>query len=112
KDRLPAREFASGWKVKPDMVIEMPEAYPIPASGTVNYQFIRVKGNITQDLWVEAAEMRPSNPKVLHHGKVWVLPPGSRWMADSIPGKAYEDRETGIHDVSDGNDILGKFNPG
>jgi len=23
----------------------------------------------------ESAEMRPSNPKVLHHGKVWVLPP-------------------------------------
>ncbi len=66
------------------MVIEMPSAFPIPAKGTINYQFIRVKGNITEDTWVEAAEMRPSNPKVLHHGKVWVLPPGSHWMEGAV----------------------------
>ncbi len=84
----------------------------MPAKGTINYQYIRVKGNITKDLWVESAEMRPSNPKVLHHGKVWVVPPGSKWMADAIPGKPYEGKETGRNDAMDGNDILGKFNPG
>ena len=112
KDKPAPVTFASGWKIKPDMVIEMPEAYPIPAKGTINYQYIRVKGNIIQDLWVEGAEMRPSNPKVLHHGKVWVVPPGSKWMADAVPGKAYEGKETGRNDAMDGNDILGKFNPG
>ena len=112
KDKPAAKQFTSGWKIKPDMVIEMPEAFPIQAKGTINYQYIRVKGNITQDLWVEAAEMRPSNPKVLHHGKVWVLPPGSKWMADAVPGKPYEEKETGKNQQMDGNDILGKFNPG
>ena len=112
KDKPAAKTFTSGWKIKPDMVIEMPEAFQIQAKGTINYQYIRVKGNITQDLWVEAAEMRPSNPKVLHHGKVWVLPPGSKWMADAVPGKPYEERETGKNQQMDGNDILGKFNPG
>ena len=57
--------------------------------------------------------MRPSNPKVLHHGKVWVLPPGSKWMADAEPGKPYEGaKRTGRTMQMDGNDILGKFNPG
>jgi len=112
KDKPAPLTFAAGWKIKPDMVIEMPEAFPIPAKGTINYQYIRVKGNITQDLWVEGAEMRPSNPKVLHHGKVWVVPPGSKWMADAVPGKPYEGKETGRNDAMDGNDILGKFNPG
>ncbi len=112
KDKPAPLTFATGWKIKPDMVIEMPEAYQIPAKGTINYQYIRVKGNITQDLWVEAAEMRPSNPKVLHHGKVWVVPPGSKWMATAEPGKPYEGKETGRNDAMDGNDILGKFNPG
>jgi hypothetical protein len=112
KDKPAPKQFTSGWKVKPDMVIEMPEAFQLPAKGTINYQYIRVKGNITQDLWVEAAEMRPSNPKVLHHGKVWVLPPGSKWMADAVPGKPYEGKETGKNEQMDGNDILGKFNPG
>jgi hypothetical protein len=112
KDKPPAREFPSGWRIKPDMIISMPEAFHLPATGTINYQYIRVKGNITKDLWVKAAEMRPGNPKVVHHGKVWVLPPGSRWMADSMPGKPYEGKETGKNDQMDGNDILGKFNPG
>jgi len=112
KDKPAPLTFAAGWKIKPDMVIEMPEAFPIPAKGTINYQYIRVKGNITQDLWVEGAEMRPSNPKVLHHGKVWVVPPGSKWMAEAVPGKPYEGKETGRNDAKDGNDILGKFNPG
>ncbi len=42
KDRPPAKTFPAGWRIKPDMVIEMPEAFAIPAKGTINYQFIRV----------------------------------------------------------------------
>src|SRR5258705_12525861 len=30
----------------------------------------------------DAAEMRPCNPKVLHHGRVIVLPPGSALSAN------------------------------
>ena len=112
KDKPAPLTFHQGWEINPDMVIEMPEAYHIPATGVINYQYIKVKGNITKDLWVTSAEMRPSNPKVLHHGKLWVLPPGSKWMADAIPGKAYEGKETGHNSAMDGNDILGKFNPG
>ena len=46
------------------------------ATGTINYQNIRVKVNFPEDKWVVAAEMRPGNPKVVHHGRVIVLPPG------------------------------------
>src|SRR5579863_3103047 len=112
RDKPAPREFPSGWQIKPDMVIEMPEEFHLPATGTINYQYTRVKGNITKDIWVTAAEMRPGNPKVVHHGKLWVLPPGSKWMADAMPGKPTEGRETGKNDQVDGNDVLGKFNPG
>ncbi len=112
KDKPADKQFTNGWRIKPDMVIAMPEAFHLPAKGTINYQYIRVKGDINQDLWVTAAEMRPGNPKVVHHAKLWVLPPGSKWMADAALGKAYEGRETGRNDAMDGNDIIGKFNPG
>lgn len=112
KDKPAPVTFEDGWQIKPDMVIEMPDAFAIPAKGTINYQYIRVKGSFPEDVWVTAAEMRPGNPAVLHHGKVWVVPPGSQWMADAVPGVAYEGRETGRNNPSDGNDILGKFNPG
>jgi mono/diheme cytochrome c family protein len=104
--------FQDGWNIKPDIIREVPEEFHVAATGTINYQFIRVKGNFTEDLWVTAAEMRPSNPAVLHHGKVWVVPPGSKWMAGAMPGVAYEGKETGRNEAGDGNDILGKFNPG
>jgi mono/diheme cytochrome c family protein len=115
-DAPPPLTFNDGWNITPDMVIEMPKPFELPATGTVNYKYIVVKANFTEDLWVSAAEMRPGNSKVLHHGKVWVRPPGSRWMADAVPGEAYE-REShrdimGNNAIEEGNDILGKFNPG
>jgi hypothetical protein len=112
KDKPAPVAFPQGWSIQPDLVVEMPRDFQLPATGTINYQFIRVKANFTEDLWVEAAEMRPGNPAVVHHGKVWVVPPGSKWMADAIPGVAYEGQEAGRSSAGDENDILGKFNPG
>jgi hypothetical protein len=111
KDMPPPRTFPEGWNIKPDVVIELPHAYQIPATGTINYQYILVKTNFPEDMWVTAAEMRPSNPKVLHHGKVYVRPPGSHWMENAIPGKAYE-TGMGRGGIEEGNDIIGKYNPG
>jgi hypothetical protein len=111
KDKPAPRVFHEGWNLKPDMVIEMPNAFQLPATGTIDYQYMLVKGNITEDLWVKEAEMRPSNSAVLHHGKVWVRPPGSHWMENATPGVPYS---TGMGKNADdeGNDIIGKFNPG
>jgi hypothetical protein len=112
KDKPAPLRFNSGWNLKPDVVVEMPADFQIPARGTINYQFIRVKGNIDHDMWVTAAEMRAGNNAVLHHGKVWAVPPGSKWMHDAVPGVPYEGVETGRNEIGDGNDIIGKFNPG
>ncbi len=111
KDAPPPMKFQDGWQIKPDMVVEMPIPFQLPAKGTINYQYVLVKGNFPEDVWVSAAEMRPGNPKVLHHGKVWVRPPGSHWMEDAVPGMAYE-AGMGRNSIGEGNDILGKFNPG
>ena len=111
KDAPPPMKFQDGWQIKPDMVVEMPVDFQLPGKGTINYQYVLVKANFPEDVWVSAAEMRPGNPKVLHHGKVWVRPPGSHWMEDAVPGMAYE-AGMGRNSISEGNDILGKFNPG
>jgi hypothetical protein len=111
KDKPAARKFQEGWNIKPDMVIEMPKAFELPPTGTIDYQYILVKGNITQDIWVKEAEMRPSNNAVLHHGKVWVRPPGSHWMEHATPGVPYS-VGMGRNTPEEGNDIIGKYNPG
>ena len=116
KDAPAPLTFESGWNIKPDVVIEMPKPFELPARGTINYKYILVKANFTEDMWVVAAEMRPGNPAVLHHGKVWVRPPGSTWMQNAAPGEAYQTETDhlvmGKNAVEEGNDILGKFNPG
>ena len=81
-------QFTDGWNIKPDIVVQMPKPFHLPAKGTIDYQYVLVKGNFTEDMWVSQAEMRPGNPKVLHHGKVWVRPPGSHWMETRRYGEA------------------------
>jgi hypothetical protein len=103
--------FTDGWNLEPDLIVEMPTAFAIPAKGTIEYQYMLVKANFPEDVWVRAAEMRAGNSKVVHHGEVWVLPPGSKWMADAVPGVSYPASQMpkiGQDDI----DILGKFNPG
>jgi hypothetical protein len=103
--------FPDGWNIKPDMVVEMPTEFAVQASGTIEYQYMLVKANFPEDVWVKAAEMRPGNSKVVHHGEVWVLPPGSKWMATAVPGVAYPQSKM-PKQGQDEIDILGKFNPG
>lgn len=111
KDAPAPLTFQEGWNITPDIVIRMPKPFHLPAKGTIDYQYVLVKGNFDQDLWVTSAEMRPGNARVLHHGKVWVRPPGSHWMENAVPGEAYS-TGMGRNLTSEGNDILGKFNPG
>jgi len=112
RDKPAPAQFVDGWNLKPDMIVEMPNEVQIPATGAVEYQYMLVKGNFfPEDVWVTAAEMRPGNRKVVHHGEVWVRPPGSKWMADAVPGVAYPMTEMKKQN-SDDIDILGKFNPG
>src|SRR5690349_1065481 len=41
KDLPPPRPWVSGWNIAPpDAVLEMPRAFPVPASGAVDYQYI------------------------------------------------------------------------
>jgi hypothetical protein len=84
------RQFVEGWNIKkPDLVLQMPAAFQVPASGTVEYQYILVPGKFDQDTWVQMAEVRPDNRAVLHHVIAFVRPPGSKWLASIKPGVPY-----------------------
>ena len=111
KDKPAPITFQDGWNMKPDMIIEMPKDFNVPATGTVNYQNVLVKVNFPEDVWVIAAEMRPGNSKVLHHGRVLVRPPESNFMKDAVPGEAYETGSL-VMAKEEAPETLGKFNPG
>ena len=64
KDKPAPIAFQDGWNIKPDMIIEMPKDFNVPATGTVDYQNFLVKVNFPEDVWVVAAEMRAGNRQV------------------------------------------------
>ena len=112
KDKPAPLAFQDGWNIQPDLIVEMPKEFQVAASGTINYQNFLVKVNFPEDRWVVAAEMRPGNPKVVHHGRVIVRPPTSTWMAKAVPGEPYEEGSDGMGGAKAGTDLLGKYNPG
>jgi hypothetical protein len=61
-------KFASGWMLgEPDLVVEMPAAYHVPADGPDIYRNIAVSLGLTEDKWITAIDMRPSARAVVHH---------------------------------------------
>ncbi len=51
---------------EPDVVIEIPEQ-AVPATGTIDYQYLVIRNPIGRDVWVRAAEIIPGDRKSLHH---------------------------------------------
>jgi hypothetical protein len=88
KDRPAAREFVAGWAMpKPDVVYQIPTAFPVPAKGTVEYQYIVVPTNLTEDKWVQIVEARPTNRAIVHHIVVYIRDPSSKWLrGEATPG--------------------------
>jgi hypothetical protein len=72
----PAAKFPTGWRIgEPDLVFEMPKEFSVPASGVVDYQWIKMPTGFTEDKWVEAIEIRPGNRSVVHHAVVYAREP-------------------------------------
>jgi hypothetical protein len=87
KDAPPPVEWVDGWSIgKPDAVFEMPHDFDVPAAGTIEYQYIVIPSGFTKDTWVQAAEARPGNRRLVHHIIAFVRPPGSEWLKDAKPG--------------------------
>ena len=60
--------FVEGWGIgQPDLIIEMPQPYDVPAKGTIEYTYVILPTHFTEDRWVLAAEIRPGNRAVMHH---------------------------------------------
>jgi hypothetical protein len=113
KDLPKPIEFVDGWNIgKPDLVFEMPEAFNIPASGTIDYQYIILPNKFTEDRWVQMSEVRPGNRAVLHHVIAFVRDPKSKWMRDHEPGKIFVPEKRKNGEDGSPSDMLAGFAPG
>jgi hypothetical protein len=90
KHMPPEPVFAEGWTLgKPDLVLEAPEEFAIPASGPDTYRCFVLPTNLAKDTYVSALEFRPGNSRVVHHMSVFIDTRGlgrAKDAAESGPG--------------------------
>jgi len=77
--------FTTGWQLprEPDLVVEMrAQPFRVPAEGTVKYQYFKVDPKLTEEKWIQAAEVVPGNRAVVHHVIVFTSGSGKQLDAE------------------------------
>src|SRR5690349_18475397 len=87
KDLPQAPIFPTGWHIKPDVVLTIPE-FIVKGSSMDDYEYIYVPTNFTEDRWVQAAEVMPGDRRVVHHATVSVI------AADEVAKKEEENSKS------------------
>lgn len=120
----------NAWKIgKPDFVYQMPQPFPVPKTGIVDYQFFRVKLGLNEDRWFQAVEVKPGNLTVVHHVGVHIVPADGtvyegfagmaalygvsgeqgRLINDYVPGDTYNAKVYPLHQavkIPKGSDLI------
>lgn len=88
--------FAEGWQLgKPDLIVEMPEPYILPADGPDVFRNFVLPVPIAKEQFVQAVEIRPGNRRIVHHGFLRLdRTPSSRDLDD-------EDAQPGFDGMQD-----------
>lgn len=99
QDAPVARHFPDQWMIgKPDVVLQISKPIAIQATGQMPYQYVRIKTQESEDRWIQAIEVQPTEPAVVHHVLVFVQPPGEERLqidersgpfAAYVPGNSY-----------------------
>ncbi len=88
----PKPEFKNGWQLgEPDLVVDVPEAFPVPADGPDIYQYFVLPTNLPDDRLVASIEYRAGNPRVVHHASFRYDDAGqARMLDEQFPGPGYQ----------------------
>jgi hypothetical protein len=90
KEMPPPVHWIEGWQIgRPDLVFELPTPFDVPATGVIDYQHVIVPTGFTEDKWVDAAEVRPTNRAVVHHIIAFVREPKSNWFRGQKAGEFF-----------------------
>jgi hypothetical protein len=104
----PPVAWRNEWTIgTPDLVVEMPSSFRIPATGDVDYRYAIIPLRLTEDRWVVAAEAIPGARAAVHHIVLYVREPDSPWLRD-----APKDRIFGRAGEFTTSDILLVYAPG
>lgn len=73
KDAPPPRQFADGWQLgTPDLVLEPTRDFRLGGTGKDLFRCFVLPTDLTEERFVSAIEVRPGNPRVVHHALLFV----------------------------------------
>lgn len=68
KDSPPPRRFSDGWQLgTPDLILTVSDDFHLGASGGDLFRCFVLPTNLPEDKYVTAVEVRPGNPRIVHH---------------------------------------------
>lgn len=105
---------AEGRSLSADLVLRAPKPVPVPANRTIDYQYIVLRLPFTYDRWIRAAEVRPSDRRVVHHAVLYVRERDSQWLRSATPGTPFapSNAEALTEARNTKADILAIYSPG
>ncbi len=91
KQMPPPVKFPEGWVLgKPDLILEMPEAFSMPASGPDVFRCFVLPTNLPRDVYVTAMEYQPGSRRIVHHILAYIDTSGEgRNLDKAAPGPGY-----------------------
>lgn len=84
----PVPQFPDEWQLgTPDLILEMPAAFSVPATGPDIYRNFVIPTNLTQDRYIRAIELKPTARAVVHHSLFFADTTGNARAADGKDGQ-------------------------
>jgi peroxiredoxin len=72
-DAPPPRKFVQGWQFgEPDLILTPSDEFHVGPSGKDIFRCFAMPTNLPEDKYVTAVEVRPGNPRVVHHALLFV----------------------------------------
>jgi mono/diheme cytochrome c family protein len=74
----PVPEYIDGWRIgTPDQIFSMAEEHTIEPGAPDDYFVFTIPTRFKEDKWIQAAEIRPSNRRIVHHAIAHIFTPES-----------------------------------
>lgn len=115
-DNLVRLSFPTKWSIgEPDLIVKLPRANRVQANGFMEYIHHRIDLPATEDRWVQAVEIRPTSPQVVHHVLVYHedrnverprINASTHFLAAYAPGNSFQSYPEGFAKSLPGNSQL------
>ncbi len=103
KDAPKPKEFVDGWMLgKPDLVLQPKEEFVLGPGGRDLFRCYVLPTNLSEDKYVVALEVKPTNPRVVHHTLNYIDSLGRGRKLEEGAQEAEKDRKPDEYDRGPG----------